>query len=56
MDTAQALLDHARSAGKLTTFDRQQLLSLTTGGMGDSSFLSKLFTFQIDALRNSTLQ
>src|SRR5206468_210928 len=51
MDTAQALLDHAKTAGKLTAFDRQQLLLLTTAGMGDSTFLSKLFSFQIEALK-----
>ena len=56
MDTAQALLDHARNAGKLTAFDRQQLLSLTTAGLGDSTFLSKLFSFQIEALKKDTLQ
>lgn len=55
MDTAEALLDHAKAAGKLTPFDRQQLLSLTTAGMGDTTFLAKLFSFEIDALKQSTL-
>jgi len=55
MDTAQALIDHAKTAGKLTAFDRQQLLLLTASGMGDTLFLAKLFTFETEALKKGGL-
>ena len=54
--TAQALLNHARTAGKLTPSERQQLLSLTVSSMGHDEFISQFYSFQIHALQSNSLQ
>jgi hypothetical protein len=56
MDTAEALLDHARTAGKLAPSDRQQLLSITASAMGSAKFVSNMFSSQIRALQINGLQ
>lgn len=53
MDTSAALLENARSAGRLTAFDRQQLLSLTTSAIGSDQLMSRLFSNQIEALHKN---
>ena len=56
LDTGQALLDHARTAGKLTQFDRQQLESLSASAMGSSTYLSRMFGYQLKSLEENHLQ
>lgn len=56
LDSAQALLEHARAAGKLTAFDRQQLESLSASAMGASAFISRMFGYELKALGESKLQ
>ena len=56
MDTAAALLDHARAAGKLTASDRQQLVSLTISAMGDDRIISRMFSSQVRALQSTSLE
>jgi hypothetical protein len=54
--TAEALLDHARTAGKLTASERQQLLSLTVSAMGHGQLISQMDSRGIQALQTSKLQ
>jgi hypothetical protein len=56
MDTAVALVDHARTAGKLTASERQLLLSLTVSAMGRNRLVSKMFASEIRALQSNELQ
>jgi hypothetical protein len=56
MDTATALVDHATGAGKLTAFERQQLLSLTASAMGHNRLIFKVFFQEIHALQSNDLQ
>jgi hypothetical protein len=56
VDTAEAVVDRARTAGKLTVFERQQLISLTASAMGHSKLLFFLSSYQIHALQSNNLQ
>ena len=56
LDTAQVLVDHAKVAGKLTAFDRQQLVSLSTSAMGHAKFLSRMFSYESKAIERNSLQ
>ena len=56
MDTAVAIVDHATTAGKLTEFDRQQLLSLTESAMGHNRVIFYISSYQILALQSNDLQ
>jgi hypothetical protein len=56
IDTAGALLDHARTAGKLTASERQQLLSLTASAMGHERLIYLISSYEIRALQSNTLQ
>jgi hypothetical protein len=55
IDTAAAIVDHARAAGKLTQFERDQLRPLTASAIGRTRFLSLVATAQIGALKDSNL-
>ena len=56
VDTAGAVVDHARTAGKLTAFERQQLVSLTASAMGHNKLIFHISSYQIQALQSSDLQ
>ena len=56
LEAAQALLEHARAAGKLTAFDRQQFESLSASAMGGSAFVSLMFGNELKSLEENTLQ
>ena len=56
MDTAEALLDHAKAVGKLAASDRQQLLALTASAMGRDLLISRFSSIQIKALQSNNLQ
>ena len=56
MDTAAALVDHARGAGKLSPTERQLLLSLTVSAMGRNRIISTMFGHEIHALESNELQ
>ncbi len=56
LDSAQALLDHAKAAGKLTAFDRQQLASLSASALGGSASVHKTFGYELNALEGNSLQ
>jgi hypothetical protein len=55
LETASALVDHARATGKLSAPVRQQLLSLTVSELGRARILSKLFSYQVDAITKAKL-
>jgi hypothetical protein len=56
MGTAEALVDHAAGAGKLTAFERRQLLTLTASAMGHNRLIFSIFSFEIRALQSNDLQ
>jgi hypothetical protein len=56
MDTAEALLDHAKAVGKVAASDRQQLLALTASAMGRDLLISRFSSIQIKALQSNNLQ
>jgi hypothetical protein len=56
VDTAAAIVDHAKIAGKITASDRQQLLSLTTSAMGCNKLISYVTATEIPALQSNSLQ
>jgi hypothetical protein len=56
METAAAIIEHARAAGKLTAAERQTLFSVTTSAMGRNRSISRTFSSQIHALQTNELQ
>jgi hypothetical protein len=56
IDTAAALVDHARQSGKLSPPERQQLLSVTTSAMGISKLISQIDSIQLSTLQTSDLR
>ena len=56
MDSAQALLDHAKGAGKLTAFERQQLMALTASALGADKDIARIFDYQLHALQERGLK
>ena len=56
VDTAAAIADHAKIAGKITASDRQQLLSLTASAMGCNKLISRATSTGIRALQSNSLQ
>jgi hypothetical protein len=56
MDTAGALVDHARGEGKLSPTERQLLLSLSVSAMGRNRIISTIFGHEIRALQSNELQ
>ena len=56
MDSASALLDHARSTGRLAPEVRQQLLSVTTSALGRNRTLLRLKGYELQALEGVDLE
>jgi hypothetical protein len=56
IDTAAALVDHARQSGKLPPSGRQQLLSVTTSAMGLGRIISQIDSMQLSSLQASDLR
>ncbi|HEY2859670.1 MAG TPA: hypothetical protein VGJ21_14720 [Terracidiphilus sp.] len=56
MDRAQALLDYAKSTGKLTVFERQQLVALTADALGGDRDIARFFGYELDALQKRGLR
>jgi hypothetical protein len=56
LETAEALVDHAKIVGKLTANERQQLLPLTSSAMGLDKLISQIYSYQIEALQSDKLQ
>lgn len=55
METAAAIVDHARIASKLDQSERDQLGLLTASSIGRGKFLYKVVNYQSQALKNSNL-
>jgi hypothetical protein len=55
IDTAAAIADHARAAGKLTQFERDQLRPLTASAIGRTRVLSRIITRQLNAIKETNL-
>lgn len=55
MDSAAAIVDHARAAGHLTPQMRQQLISVTVSAAGRARTLLKLLGFEQKSLQASAL-
>jgi hypothetical protein len=51
IDVAAAIVDQARRSGKLPAAERQQLGSLTTSAMGLERVISRIYSFQLNALQ-----
>jgi hypothetical protein len=56
IDTAAALVDHARQSGKLPPSGRQQLLSVTTSAMGLGRIIYQIDSIQLSSLQTSDLR
>jgi hypothetical protein len=56
MDTIGAIVEHGRAAGKLGTYERQQLISLTASALGQSRLLFSMHISEIRALQSNELQ
>jgi hypothetical protein len=56
MDTAGAILGHAKTSGKITASEREQLLSLTASAMGRDEVISYISTKEVHALQSDHLQ
>jgi len=56
INTAQALLAHAKSAGKLTAFQRQQLLEATVSVLGGAKALAGIYGAELVALQHSDMR
>ena len=56
MDSGSALVDHARSMGKLTPAVHQQLLALTTSALGRNRTLLTLLGYERHALEATRLE
>jgi len=55
METAAAIVDHARIAGRLDQSEREQLRLLTASSIGRANFLYEVAHYQSEALKNSKL-
>jgi hypothetical protein len=56
IDTAAAIVDHARATGTLTASERQQLLSRTMSALGYTRLLTGLYEFRARAAEKVHLQ
>ena len=56
IDTAAAIVDHARATGTLTASERQQLLSRTVSALGYTRLLTRLYEFRTRAAEEVHLQ
>jgi len=56
IQSAQALVDHAKTTGKLTTFQRQQLLGETASALGQARALEQLYGFEGKTLQEQGLR
>ena len=55
METAAAVVDHARITGKLDQSEREQLRLLTASSIGRGKFLYEVVNYQSQALKNTKL-
>jgi hypothetical protein len=55
MDTAAAIVDHARVAGRLDQEERDQLRALTASALGRTRLLSTILHYQLRAANGNTL-
>lgn len=56
VDSAQALLDHVKTTGTLTPFQRQQLLGTTASALGEAKALEQLYGFEGKILQEHGLR
>ena len=56
IDSGQALLDHAKTTGKLTAFQRQQLLGATASALGRAKALEQLYGVERKVLQEQGLR
>jgi len=56
VDTAAAIVDHARMTGKLTDLDRQQLIARTTSALGYTRLLSRFYGIHLEIAEKINLE
>ena len=56
IDTAAAIVDHARATGTLTAFEKQELLARTMSALGNTRLLSRLYGIRVSIAEHVHLQ